>query len=94
MRVRCLVCGREVAVGVFWSHFRCPDCGVIHNRLGYQPRWVLAADPEVWLCFVCGAQFEVWETLHSAAPCPGCGGLNVRECSHVIPVRQPVMVRR
>ncbi len=33
MYIKCQICGKVFAVGVFWSVCHCPVCGQVHERL-------------------------------------------------------------
>ena len=52
MKINCLKCGRVTPVGVFWTHFDYPGCGVEHVRFAYKQErfWEWASEPENWLC--------------------------------------------
>ena len=94
MKVRCQCCGQVIQVSVYWTHFRCLECGYEHARLDNAPRWQYARGPEDWLCWECGFYFEVWKTLHGQADCPRCGCHNLRDDSLVMPLVQRQEVLR
>jgi DNA-directed RNA polymerase subunit RPC12/RpoP len=78
MKIKCNLCGKEFGVGSFWLEARCPGCGYIHERLDDPALWeeVAFSHIEVWLCWACEEQFEVFAPSSGKESCPHCGSRN------------------
>jgi Zn finger protein HypA/HybF involved in hydrogenase expression len=88
MKIRCRKCGQVIAVGVYWDHVECPQCGTPHDRLDCLAlrSWEWAGEPEYWLCWSCEEEFEVRQPLAPVAYCFHCGARNARQDSFIQPV--------